>query len=114
MTPAQLIADLDAALARTGETVIVRRYTAPSGAPRPKTDVTGLKASVRAVKADDLVGDVKQTHSKAVLSPTGLSALLPLVKGDKLVIQGRERNIDLPKPIYVQDTLVRLVLFVAG
>lgn len=113
MTPAQIIADLDAALARRGEDVTVRRYTAPSGDPRPKTDIEA-RASVRAVKPEELVGEIDQTSSKVVLSPTGLSALLPLRKGDKIVVQGKERNVELPKPIFVDGTLVRIDVMVTG
>lgn len=112
-TPAGMISRLDASLARHGETVTVRRYTSASGTPRPKTDID-VKASVRAVRADQLVGGIDQTASNVVLSPTGLAALLPLKKGDKIVIQGRERNIDLPKPIVMQDMTVRIDLLVAG
>lgn len=113
MTPAEMIADLDAALARRGEEIVVRRYTATTGTPRPKIDIT-VRAAVRPVKPEELVGGIDQTFSKVVLSPTGLSALLPLRKGDKVVIQGRERNIEFPKPIVDGDKLVRINLTVAG
>jgi len=113
MTPAELIADLDKSLARAGETVIVRRYTAPTGDPRPKVEAT-TKASVRPVRADDLVGNIDQTFSMVITSPTAIVALLPLKKGDKVVIQGRERNVEFPRPIFVQDVLVRLELVVGG
>lgn len=113
MTPAQMIADLDAALARRGEDVIVRRYTAPSGDPRPKTDIA-VRASVRAVKAEELAGEIDQKALKVVLSPTGLAALLPLKKGDKIVVQGKDRHVELPKPIFVGGTLVRIDLMVTG
>lgn len=113
MTAASNIADLDAALARTGETVIVKHWTATSGAPRPSVSAS-IKASVRPVKADELTAGIDQTWSKVVLSPTGLSALLPLAKGDKITIQGRERHIELPKPILVADTLVRIDVLVSG
>lgn len=112
-TPSGMIARLDAALARRGETVTVRRYTAPTGTPRPKTDIAS-RASVRAVKPEELAGEINQTASKVVLSPTGLGALLPLKKGDKIVIQGKERNIELPKPIFVADVLVRIDVMVTG
>jgi hypothetical protein len=114
MTPAETIAALDRQLAEHGETVIVRRYTSSSGTPRPKIDIEDVPAFVRAVKAEELVGEIDMTASVVALSPTGLSPLLPLKKGDKLVIQGRERNIELPKPILVQNTLVRINLLVAG
>lgn len=112
-SPGSLIRGLDAALLDAGETVTVRRWLAPSGTPRPKTDITA-KASVRAVKPEELVGSLTMTGSKVVLSPTGLAALLPLKIGDKIVIQGRERDVVLPKPIFVQDVVVRIDLMVAG
>lgn len=107
------IAALDDALRRAGETIIIRRYTAPTGSPRPKSDVSVL-AAVRAINATEIVGDIDQTGSVAIVSPTGLDALLPLVKGDMAIIQGREREIELPKPFYVQDVLCRIELLVKG
>lgn len=113
-SPAALIADLDAALADAGTAVTIRRYTAPTGTPRPKTDIEDVPASIRAVKADELVGAIDQTGSKVVISPTGLAALLPLRKGDKLVVDGKERNVELAKPIFVASVLVRIDLMVMG
>jgi hypothetical protein len=113
-SPAEIIARLDAALARSGETVIVRRYLAPSGNPRPKSDIDGVLARVRAMKAEELVGAIDQTWSRVILSPTKLGALLPLRKADKIVIQGRECNLELPQPVFVQGTLVRMVALVSG
>lgn len=107
------VADLDAALARRGEEIVIRRYTATSGTPRPKTDIA-VRATVRPVDAKELVGGIDQTYSKVILSPTGLSSLLPLKKGDKVVVQGRERNIEFPQPIFDGNVLVRLNLLVAG
>jgi hypothetical protein len=112
-TPAAMIARLDDALTRRGEDVTVRRYTAATGNPRPKTDIA-TRASVRAVRPEQLVGNIDQTASNAALSPTGLSALLPLRKGDKVVVDGRERNIEFVKPIRVGGTLVRIDLVVTG
>lgn len=114
MTPSAAIALLDHQLVAHGEKITVRRYTAPSGTPRPKTDIEDVPAFVRAIKAEELVGGIDMTASTVVLSPSGLSALLPLKKGDKVVIQGRERNIELPKLIFMQDVLVRINLLVAG
>lgn len=108
------IAALDDALARAGETVIIRRYTAPTGSPRPKLDVPGIRAAIRAIAANELVPGIDQTASVVILSPTGLSSFLPFVKGDIVVVQGRERAVELPKPILVQDVLVRIELLVTG
>lgn len=112
-TPAGMIARLNSALARRGQDVTVRRYTAPTGNPRPKTDI-GSRAFVRAMNADELIGAITQTSSNVVLSPTGLSVLLPLRTDDKVVIAGRERNVQVVKPIEVDGTLVRINLVVAG
>ncbi|MFU0504013.1 hypothetical protein [Pseudaminobacter sp. NGMCC 1.201702] len=107
------VADLDAAHASRGEEIVIRRYTATTGTPRPKIDIA-VRATVRPMKAEDLVGGIDQTYSKVIVSPTGLSPLLPFKKGDKAVIQGRERNIEFPQPIFDGDRLVRLNLLVAG
>lgn len=111
--PASLIADLDAALADAGSPIIVRRYTAPSGTPRPKTDVT-VNAAVRPAKAEELIGDIDEQQWTVVLSPTGLAALLPLEKGDKIVLPSGEKNIERPGDIHVQGTLVRMNILAAG
>ena len=114
MTPAEAIASLDRQLVEHGARVSVYRYTATTGNPRPKDEVANVPAFVRAVSADELVGNVDQTAGNVVLSPTLLSSLLPLKKGDKLLIDGRERNIELVKPISMQTTLIRLHLGVLG
>jgi len=114
MTPSEIIADLDAALRDAGETITVRRYTVPADTPRTTTDIDGVPAAVRALKAEELVGPINQTWSRVVLSPTLLAPLLPLVKGDKVVVQGRERNVEFMQPFAVQSVLVRIELLVSG
>jgi hypothetical protein len=114
MTPAETIAALDRQLAKHGEDVSIIRYTAPSGNPRPKVEVPGIKAFVRPVKAEELAGNIDQTASNVVVSPTDVTALLPLKKGDKVVIDGRERSIEVPKPILMGSTVVRVNLVVLG
>ena len=108
-----IIADLNAALRKSGQDIVLRRYTAPTGDPRPKTDVP-VRAGVRPVRADQLIGAIDQSASNVFLSPTGLAALLPLKKGDKAIIQGRERQIEFVKPIEVDNQLVRVELMVLG
>jgi hypothetical protein len=114
MTPEHAIASLDRQLVEHGARVSVYRYTATTGNPRPKDEVANVPAFVRAVSADELVGNIDQTAVNVVLSPTLLASLLPLKKGDKLLIDGRERNIELVKPITMQTTLVRINLVVLG
>ncbi len=112
--PSDLIARLDERLAEAGDTVIVRRYTAPSGNPRPKIDVPDVPATVRSVRAEDLVGNIDQTWSKIVLSPTMIATLLPLKKNDKVMVRGQERNVEIVKPISIQNVIVRVDLMVSG
>jgi hypothetical protein len=104
---------LDRQLSQHGEDIVVRRYTAPTGEPRPKTDLT-VRAFVRAVKAEEMIGTITQTASTVVIGPAGLSALWPLRKNDKTVIAGRERNVEAVKPILLANVLVRVDLVVAG
>jgi hypothetical protein len=116
MTPAQMIATLNSQLALNGETVVLRRYTAPTGSPRPKVDVSA-KGFVRAVGNPALVGEVNQVETHVTLSPTEATVAswpLPVRTGDKIVIQSIERNIDEVHPILVADTLVRINLVLRG
>jgi hypothetical protein len=65
MTPAQMIADLDEALARVGSTVALRKTNTTTG------QVT-VKARVRFYAPAEIAGIIEQGDSKVVLSPTGL------------------------------------------
>lgn len=112
-TPAGSISRLDAALARRGVSAILRRYTATEGTPRPKID-TPVRAFVRTARADELVGDLDESALHVTVSPTDVNPIWPIVKGDKLVIDGAEKNVELPKPIKMADVLVRCDLVVAG
>lgn len=114
MTPAEAIGALDRQLSSHGQKVTVRRYTAPSGTPRPKTELVDVPAFVRAVKKEELVGNIDSTFSNVTLSPTNILSMWPIVKGDKLVIEGRERNVEIVKPIKLGDAFVRCDLVVAG
>jgi hypothetical protein len=125
MTPAQLITDLDAALARTGEDCTLRRK---EGSPLVEKDVT-VRASVRGVRSSEVVGTVTQAYSKAVISMTQILAAgwpaghnvtpgaadprLPRAN-DFLVVKGKVRQIMFADPIAVDGTVVRVNLTVAG
>jgi len=114
VTPERAIASLEAQIGLHGELVTLRRYTASGGTPRPKTDIENVRAHVRAARADELVGAVKQNQLKVILSPTGIGALLPLRTGDKVLIAGAEKNIEFASHIRVRDVLVRIELTVQG
>jgi hypothetical protein len=115
------IADLDAALAEAGEDIrLVRLTLAAGGEQIPfSADCRGL---VRQYQPQELVGGIIQGDTKVILSPTQLAArqwpgpgLAPLPqKGDRVLIQGRQRNVEAVEPFYVADVLVRLELTVRG
>ncbi|MBX4884038.1 hypothetical protein HJB99_07650 [Rhizobium sp. NLR17b] len=113
ITPAEAIAELDRTLDETGETVILRRYTAPTGSPRPKTEVQ-IPAFVRPLEAEELAGDIDSMFSNVIISPTYVAAFLPIVKGDKIVIDGKERNVEVPKRYKMRGVLVRMKLMIGG
>jgi hypothetical protein len=121
MKPARAIAMLDRQLAAHGQTVTLRR----PGTPAVSAD---LPAFVRGYKPQELVGAITQGDSEVTLSPThiaesgwpgalaqvdGTDAAVPR-KGDKVVIQGRLRNVEAAVPIYLAGTLVRVNLTVRG
>ncbi len=113
MTPDQVIAELDRRLVEDGELVTIFRYTGTTN-PRPKVEITDVPAFVRSVKPEQLVGSIDQTAQNIAISPTKMGGLLPLKKGDKVIVQGRERQVELPKPIYMGGILVRINLVVTG
>ncbi|ODT22222.1 MAG: hypothetical protein ABS35_15335 [Kaistia sp. SCN 65-12] len=107
MTPAEMIADLDAALLVAGSTVQLRKTNSAVG------QVTA-RARVRFYKPDEIVGIIQQGDSKVVLSPTGLDAFGVPPQNGFVLVDGSPRRIILPNPIKIQDTLVRIELQVRG
>jgi len=86
-------------------------------------------AAVRSYRPDELVGDIRQTDSLAIISPTPIGRAqwpggeLPTAgvadpslprKGDKLVVAGRVRSIEFVAPIYIAGELVRIELRILG
>jgi len=109
------IARLDASLARRGQDITVRRLTLGPGGLQIPFDAEGVRARVRAAADDELIANIAQQQWIVILSPTGLSAFpLPLRKGDKAVIDGAAKNVELVKPFLVDGTLVRIELTVFG
>lgn len=107
MTPAQMIADLDAALAAVGQDVLLRKTNTAVGQ-------LAARARVRGYKPDEIVGLIGAGDTKIVISPTGLEAFgIPPANGF-VVVNGVPRRIMMPNPIYVGGTLVRIDLQVRG
>ncbi len=128
-TPAASIARLDASLSRRGEDVVISRVVKRSGAS-VKVDVP-CRALVRTVSADEVAGTIVQNDLKVTISPTQIaaaawpgqdenavagSAVDPQVPRatDKIVIQGRERQVKVSKPILMANVWVRTDMIVAG
>jgi len=115
-TPADLIADLDRALLDAGEDVVLRKLTLGPDSIQIPFDAD-VRAAIRPLKADELVGNIDQTWSRVILSPTDINRAqfrLPIRKNDKIVQDGKVRNVEFPKHIRVQNVLVRIELMVAG
>lgn len=125
MTPASAIASLDRQLAAHGEDCILRRK---EGSPLVVKDIA-VRASVRGLRSDELVGAATQAWSRAVMSMSQiLTADWPaghvVVEGDVdpriprasdyLVVKGRQRQIMFADPIAMDGTIVRINLTVAG
>lgn len=122
MTPARAIAMLDRQLAQHGEDVTLRRR---SGAGT--LDVT-CRARPVAAKAGELVGEVRQTATMLVLSPTQIlaagwpSGLAPGASederwprpGDEVVLDGRTRRISSAERFRLDGTVVRINLEVTS
>lgn len=123
MTAADVIAALDAALAVSGETVTLKR---------PGKGSVDCRASVRGMKAEDLVGTATVSDLMVVISPTEISAAkwptgsataptsankadprVPKVT-DLVTVKGRQRQVKFADPIYVGDVWVRTNLIAAG
>lgn len=108
MTPSAAIASLDRQLARHGQTVILRRGNTTVGQ-------AAVKAFVRGVKAEDLVGEVTQTDRTVVLSPSGLGTFGEPDASVSVVIDGKPLKIvGKPELIRVNDVLVRVNMVVRG
>jgi hypothetical protein len=125
MTPASAIASLDRQLAEHGEDCTLRRK---EGSPPVEKDVT-VRASVRGVRSNEVVGTVTQAYSKAAISmtqilasgwPAGHTVIAGAVDprlpraNDFLVVKGKVRQIMFADPIAIDDTVVRVNLMVAG
>lgn len=125
--PAGAIADLDAALAETGQTITLRRLTlGPNGVQIPFS--VDCAAAVRGYAPNELVNGITQQDSKVILSPTEITragwpgpAMVPTtldrrvpLKNDKVIIDGRVRNVEAAIGVSVGSELVRLEIQVKG
>lgn len=111
MTPTRAIAMLDRAVARSGQTAVLRRVV-PNAAIEKS-----LRVFFRGYTSDEITGGIQQGDSLVAISPTewaktGLPDLAR--RNDRLNIAGRLRNVENVDPIYIDDKLVRINLQVRG
>lgn len=96
MTPADAKASLLAQLTEHGSTVTIRRYTG-TGSTRSFVEKV-VRARVMGYSADQLVGSIIQGDQKVVIYADDVTAplSLPIVKSDKIWIDGRETAVESP------------------
>ena len=129
MTIAQReVAELDKSLAVDGEDFILRRVI---GATHQTNIDVLCRGFVRRYRAQELTTVIIQGDSNIIMSPTQIIAAqwpggTPVTasdaaldhrvprKNDKVVLQGKVRNIETAEPIYIANELVRLELQVRG
>jgi len=123
------VRELDKSLAE-GEDIELQRLTGTVLIPFKVT----CRASVRNYDVKELVGSITQDQSEVIISPTEIIRrgwpgpwtpkqseptkpkrdLRVPVKGDKAVIAGKQRNIEVVRPKYADGELVRITMRVLG
>lgn len=120
--------DLDQFLAADGQDVILRRLT---GTTNQVAVDCPCRAFVRGYQPKELAGGIIQGDTHVILSATDIiraqwpggqpvtsppGATDPRVprKGDKVIIEGKTRNVEYAEPIYVANILHRINLQVRG
>lgn len=97
MTPEQCRATYRRMMELVGETVLIRRYTG-TGTNRPKFDAE-VVARITSFEPHELVGTIQQGDRKLIVLAQDLFNAqfpIPLRKGDKAVVRGKELNIEAP------------------
>jgi hypothetical protein len=97
MTPDECRGAYRRMLNEAGETVSIRRYTG-AGANRPMFEADVI-ARVTGYQPAELVGTIQQGDRKLIVLAEDLLAAqfaLPLKKGDKAFVRGKELNIEAP------------------
>lgn len=125
MTPAECIDDLDRELRSCGEDVVLCRMQLIAGVQSIAEQVT-CRAFVRGYEPNQMMGGITQQDSRVVISPTEIIASgwtsgkpanedrrVPM-KNNKVIIQGKVRNVEAAVGKYVANELVRIEMRVLG
>ena len=117
---------LDRAVAANGQNIGLKRITG-TGANQVPFSVT-VRAWVTNYVPQQLGDEIIQGDTKIVISPTAIEATdwpgaqppgsvgdsrVPR-RGDKVTVQGRDRNIEAAAPFYIDGALVRIELQTRG
>lgn len=124
MTPDEAIADLNQALVEDGQPIRLQRLVNVGGSQMP-TEVT-CQAFVRGYQPQELVGGITQQDVKVIFSPTEIIAAswqsgrpanedtrVPM-KGNRVFINGRARNVEAAAGLYMAGDLVRIEMQCRG
>lgn len=116
MTPAAAIEMLDGELARHGRDIEMYRIAGSGPTATREGEGVSIRAHVRTLNEDELSGGLTQDDHLVILSPTSFAAWVPGVptKGDKVLLDGRICNVEVPRPYHIGSALVRLELKVKG
>lgn len=127
MTPAERIARLDAALARSGSPITLQRISASGGNVSVVASVT-CQATTRmnGRTSAEMGGSVAMTGELVVISPTEIEdagwtsgrsgsgeEAVPM-KGNRVVIGGRVRSVETATAVRIQGVIVRIEMTLAG
>lgn len=117
---------LDGQIARNGESVTLQRIVGTS--PNQSTSAAEVGAIVRPYGPKELIGGITQGDLLVIVSPTDVKAArwpggqagqivgdasVPKTT-DKIVVQGRQRQIVASMPVYLASVLVRMNFQVRG
>jgi len=123
------VADLDSALAESGEDIILRRFV---GTTNPVNIDVEVRANVRRVKGpDELVNGIGQDDLRIIISPKqiscvqwpggGIDAAAPFDvdrslprRGDRVIVKGFMYRVETVNPIAVLGGVVRIEMFTKG
>lgn len=112
MTPATALALTRAQVNENGQDVSIRRYIG-KGPTRTFND-TATKAYVRNYGSNEIIGAIVQGDQRAVTLIDNLSAILPVLTSDKLVVGAKEFAIKNPMKRVVGGVLIALEIHAAG
>lgn len=121
----EYVSSLDRANAVAGEWVTLKRME-PGTSP-PIYRAVSCRATVRGVRPEEVIGTIKLTDVRIIMSPTEISRAgwpglatgkpadksVPMIN-DKVVVKGREMQISFADIIYVGDAWVRANLIASG